>query len=268
LQPGISIADEASGELDVSLQRTDIERHFEEVLNLPEKLGKKRNQKFVICIDEFQSFEKFKNPILFQSRLRSVWQHHSHVVYILIGSKRHMMDRVFNSKSHPFFRFGEIMYLQKIKKKHFCRYIISTFERSGKTIPKERANMIISLAERNPYFVQQLSRYVWKKSTELVIDSDIKESLEDIIMHNAVWYLREVERMTPSQFNYLKAVVNEEKNLSGQDVIRKYKLGSSANVAKIKKVMEDREILDFWDLYPEFNDPFFKLWIRKQSFVY
>jgi AAA+ ATPase superfamily predicted ATPase len=268
LQPGISIADEASGELDVSLQWTDIERHFEEVLNLPEKLGKKRNQKFVICIDEFQSFEKFKNPILFQSRLRSIWQHHSHVVYILIGSKRHMMDRVFNSKSYPFFRFGEIMYLQKIKKKHFCRYIISTFERSGKTIPKERANMIISLAERNPYFVQQLSRYVWKKSTELVIDSDIKESLEDIIMHNAVWYLREVERMTPSQFNYLKAVVNEEKNLSGQDVIRKYKLGSSANVAKIKKVMEDREILDFWDLYPEFNDPFFKLWIRNQSFAY
>ncbi len=268
LQPGISIADEVSGELDVSLQWTDIERHFEEVLNLPEKLGKKRNQKFVICIDEFQSFEKFKNPILFQSRLRSVWQHHSHVVYILVGSKRHMMDRVFNSKSHPFYRFGEIMYLQKIKKKHFCRYIISTFERSGKTIPKERANMIISLSERNPYFVQQLSRYVWEKSTELVIDSDIKESLEDIIMHHAVWYLREVERMTPSQFNYLKAVVNEEKNLSGQDVIRKYKLGSSANVAKIKKVMEDREILDFRDLYPEFNDPFFKLWIRKQSFAY
>lgn len=264
LQPSISIANEASGEYDVSLQWTDIEKHFEEVLNFPEKLAKKRNQKFVICVDEFQSFEKFKNPILFQSRLRSVWQHHTHVVYILNGSKRNMMNRVFNSKNLPFFRFGEIMYLQKIKKKHFCRYIISTFERSGKTIPKERASMIITLAERNPYFVQQLSRYVWIKSAELVIDSDIKEAVEDIIQHNAVWYLREVERMTPTQFNYLKAVVNEEKNLSGQDVIRKYKLGSSANVAKIKKVMEDREILDFWNSYPVFNDPFFKLWIRKQ----
>ncbi len=267
LQPSISIVNETSGEFDVSLQWTDLERHFEEVLDLPEKMGKKRNQKFVISIDEFQSFEKFKNPILFQSRLRSVWQHHTHVVYILNGSKRHMMDSVFNSKSYPFFHFGEIMYLQKIKKKHFCRYIISTFERSGKTIPKERANLIISMAERNPYFVQQLSRYIWIKSGELVIDSDIKEAVEDIILQNAIWYLREVERMTPTQFNYLKAVVSEEKNLSGQDVIRKYKLGSSANVAKIKKVMEDREILDFWNANPEFNDPFFKLWIREQSYI-
>jgi hypothetical protein len=71
--------------------------------------------------------------------------------------------------------------------------------------------------------------------------------------------------MTSTQFNFLKAVMNEEKNLSGQNVIRKYKLGSSANVAKIKKVLEDREILDFWNPYPEFNDPFFKLWIKDRS---
>ena len=175
-----------------------------------------------------------------------------------------MMNRIFNSQNHPFFRFGEIMYLQKIKKKHFCRHIISTFGKSGKTIPKGRANKIITLAERNPYFIQQLSRYVWIKSGELVIDSDIQEAVNEIILQNAMWYLREVERMTPTQFNFLKAVMNEEKNLSGQGVIKKYKLGSSANVAKIKKVMEDREILDFWYPYPEFNDPFFKFWIRKQ----
>jgi AAA+ ATPase superfamily predicted ATPase len=265
LQPSISIGNVASGEFSLSFQWGDLDKHFEEVLNLPEKLGKKLNQKFVICIDEFQSLEKFKNPSLFQSRLRSVWQHHTHAVYILYGSKRHMMNRLFNSQNHPFFRFGEIMYLQKIKKKHFCQHIISTFERSGKTIPRERANLIIVLAERNPYFVQQLSRYVWLKSGELVIDSDIQEAIEDIILQNTIWYLREVERMTSTQFNFLKAVMNEEKNLSGQNVIRKYKLGSSANVAKIKKVLEDREILDFWNPYPEFNDPFFKLWIKDRS---
>lgn len=263
LQPSISIGNIASGEFNISLQWEDIDKNFQEILDLPEKMGKKRNQKFVICIDEFQSLEKFKNPELFQSRLRSVWQHHSQVVYILYGSKRHMMNEIFNSQNHPFFRFGEIMFLQKIKKKHFSQHIISTFEKSGKTIPKERADKIISLAERNPYFIQQLSRYVWIKSSELVIDSDLKEAVEEIMLQNAIWYIREVERMTPTQFNYLKAVMNEEKNLSGQAVIKQYKLGSSANVAKIKKVMEDREILDYWNDYPEFNDPFFKIWIRK-----
>jgi AAA+ ATPase superfamily predicted ATPase len=264
LQPNISIGNVASGEFNISLQWEDVEKNYDEVLNLPEKLAKKRNEKMVICIDEFQSMEKFKDPDLFQSRLRSVWQHHSHVVYILYGSKRHMMNKIFNSQNNPFFRFGELMFLQKIKKKHFCKFIIATFEKSGKVIPKNRANRIIELADKNPYFIQQLSRQVWIKSGELVIDTDITSSVEDIILQNTVWYIREVERMTPPQFSYLKAVMNGEPQLSGQEVIRKYKLGSSANVAKIKRVMEEREILDFWNPYPEFIDPFFKLWIRKQ----
>lgn len=265
IQPNISIGNIASGEFKVSLHWEDLEKNYSEILDLPEKLAKKRNEKFVICIDEFQSLDKFKDPDLFQSRLRSIWQHHSHVIYIIYGSKRHMMNKIFNSQNNPFFRFGEIMYLQKIKKKHFCKYIISTFEKSGKVIPKDRANKIIELADKNPYFIQQLSRYVWIKSSELVIDSDLKSAADEILLQNAVWYIREVERMTPPQFNYLKAVMIGEKKLSGQEVIRKYKLGSSANIAKIKRVMEEREILDFWNHYPEFNDPFFKLWIRKQN---
>jgi hypothetical protein len=265
IQPGITIGNVGSGEFNVTLQWEDMEKNYDEILDLPEKLAKKRKQKFIICIDEFQNMEKFKNPGLFQSRLRSVWQHHTHVVYILYGSKRPIMDKIFNDQNNPFYRFAENMYLPKIKKKHFSRYIISTFEKSGKTIPKDRAVKIIDLAEKNPYFVQQLARYVWMKSSEMVVESDLQEAVDEIMLQNAIWYLREVERMTPPQFNYLKAVVNKEQNLSGQEVLKKYKLGSSANVAKIKKVMEEREILDYWNPYPEFMDHFFKEWIKKKN---
>ena len=265
IQPSITIGTVASGEFNVALQWEDIEKNYDEILDLPEKLAKKRKQKFIICIDEFQCMEKFKDPGLFLSRLRSIWLHHTQVVYILYGSKRHIMDKIFNSQNNPFYRFAEIMYLPKIKKKHFSQYIISTFKKSGKTIPKDRTIKIIELAERNPYFVQQLARYVWIKSSEMVVETDLQEAVDEIMLQNAAWYIREVERMTPPQFNYLKAVANKEQNLSGQEVLKKYKLGSSANVAKIKKVMEEREILDYWNPYPEFNDPFFMQWIKKQN---
>jgi AAA+ ATPase superfamily predicted ATPase len=262
INPGITFGNTGTGEFRVTLRWEDLKKNYHEIIDLPEKLSKKRNQKFVIFIDEFQSLDKFSNPEQFQSRLMSVWQHHSHVVYLLLGSKRHKMNDIFISENNPFFQFGEIMYLQKIKKKYFCRYIMSTFEKSGKTIPKERAEKIIKLADKIPYFIQQLARNVWISSSEMVVESDIQSAVEEILYQNAVWYTREVERMTTPQFNYLKAVMNVEKKLSGQDVIRKYKLGSSANVAKIKKVMEEREILDYWNPYPVFNDPFFKLWIQ------
>lgn len=263
IQPSITIGNDPKGDFKITLQRADMEKGFEEILDLPEKLALKKKKKLIICIDEFQYHERFKNPLLFQSRLEPVWQNHKEVIYILCGSKPHRMEKIFNTEGNPFFSFGEVIYLSKIKKKHFRRYIISTFEKSGKTIPKERADILIDIVDRNPYFVQQLARQVWIKRSEMVIESDIQDAVEEIIQQNSIWYFREVERMTGPQFNYLKAVVNKEPNLSGQEVLREYKLGSSANVAKIKLVMEEREILDYKNHYPEFLDPFLKLWIKK-----
>ena len=263
IQPSITIGKDPKGDFKITLQKADMEKGFEEILDLPEKLALKKRKKLIICIDEFQYIERFKNPLLFQSRLGSVWQNHKEVIYILCGSKPHRMEKIFNTEGNPFFRLGDVIYLSKIKKKHFRRFIISTFERSGKTIPKERADKLIEIVGKNPYFVQQLARQVWIKRSEMVIESDIRDAVDEIIQQNSIWYFREVERMTGPQFNYLKAVVNREPNLSGQEVLRKYKLGSSANVAKIKLVMEEREILNYKNLYPEFLDPFLKLWIKE-----
>lgn len=264
-QPKIKPAESSSDEFRFSLQWEDIENNYDEILELPEKLALKLKIKFIICVDEFQSMDKFKDPELFQSRLRSVWQHHAHVVYILCGCKPHLMEHIFNHQYSPFFGFAVVMHLQKIKQKHFISYIMSTYERSGKNIPRDRVKKMIKLGDHNPYILQQLARYIWLHSSEMVIESDIESALEEILMQNSVWYKKEVERMTPPQFNYLRAVVAKEKNLSSKEVIRAYKLGTSANVAKIKKVMEEREILDFWSPYPQFIDPFFKLWIKRQG---
>ena len=64
IQPNISIGNVASGEFKLSLQWEDLEKNYDEILDLPEKLAKKRNEKFIICIDEFQSLDKFKDPDL------------------------------------------------------------------------------------------------------------------------------------------------------------------------------------------------------------
>ena len=264
LQQSITIENVTTGEFNISMEWEDLEKNYDRILDLPEKLAKKK-RKYIICIKEFQRIEKFKNNVKLQSWLKSVWQHHKHVIYLLCGSSRAIMEKIFLSQSNPFFNFAEIMYLSKIKKKYFSEYIISTFEKSGKIIPKDRADKMIDMAGKVPYFVQQLAQLVWMRSSEMVIESDIQSAVKEIVSQNGIWYLREVERMTPPQFNYLKAVVNKEQNLSGQEVLKKYRLGSSANVAKIKKVMEEREILDYRRQYPEFIDPFFRLWIEKNN---
>ena len=86
----------------------------DEVLDLAEKIAKKKGLKIVICIDEFQNITEFSDPDYFQKKLRSHWQLHQNVAYCLYGSKRHMMMEVFTNSSKPFYKFGNLMFLNKI----------------------------------------------------------------------------------------------------------------------------------------------------------
>ena len=58
----------------------------------------------VVCIDVFQQIGYFANSILFQTELRSVWQHHEQTSYCLFGSKKHMMETFFVDSSKPFYK--------------------------------------------------------------------------------------------------------------------------------------------------------------------
>ena len=95
----------------------------EDILQLPETIAKQKGIKIVICIDEFQQIADFPDSITFQKKLRSVWQLQSNVSYCLYGSKKHMMEKMFQSQSHPFYRFGDLFYLDKISETDWVEYI-------------------------------------------------------------------------------------------------------------------------------------------------
>lgn len=68
----------------------------EEILSLPELIATKKNIRIVVCIDEFQQIGEFPESLEVQKRLRSVWQHQKHTSYCLLGSKKHLMTKLFN----------------------------------------------------------------------------------------------------------------------------------------------------------------------------
>ena len=66
-----------------------------------------------------------------------MWQLQSHVSYCLYGSKKHMMEQMFQNASYPFYRFGDFFYLNKISEKDWVEYICQRFESTGKHISEE-----------------------------------------------------------------------------------------------------------------------------------
>jgi hypothetical protein len=71
--------------------------------------------------------------------------------------------------------------------------------------------------------------------------------------------------MSATQLNFLKAVASgERKNLTSAKTLQKYKLGTSANVVKIKKHLLYAEFIDIRNKEAFFIDPIYELWFRKE----
>lgn len=78
----------------------------------------------IVCIDEFQTIKDYPDTLSFQRELRSHWQQHSYVAYCLYGSKRNMMIDLFADSNNPFYKFGDMLFLQKISRDEWVKFII------------------------------------------------------------------------------------------------------------------------------------------------
>ena len=70
-----------------------------------------------------------------------------------------------------------------------------------------------------------------------------------------------IDSLTPTQIGFLQAVANGETSFTSQEVLNKYKLGSSANVKNIKNALEKKELIDILPDSITLQDPVFKHWL-------
>ena len=238
-----------------------------DILQLPEKIAQKKNFRLVVCIDEFQQIGDFTDSIKFQKKLRSVWQHQQHVTYCMFGSKKHLMEQFFNDKSMPFFKFGDMMFLKKIPTQEWVSFICDKFKETGKSITVEQATKICDATDNLSSYVQHLAWVIWYKSGNNVTNENIDSAINDLLEQNRIFFQREVEQLSELQMNFLRAVANGiSTGHSSKEVIKKYRLESSANVNAIKRSLLKKDIIDIEGQSVTINDSLFKLWIQRQQF--
>lgn len=253
----------------IKYEHEKVREFADEILNLPERIAKEKGIRMVICLDEFQNLTNLAEYELLEKKMRAVWQRQKLVSYCLFGSKRHMLEVIFNNPSKPFYRFGDLMLLPKIKEESWVKFIQSSFRKTRKQIPKEIATLIPRLMKNHSWYVQQLSHYVWNQSRsgEPVDKQVVQNALSELIFANQPLYQREIEGMSTTQIHLLKAIYQKEKQLTASAVMRNYALGTPRNVSKNRLILEGRDMIikDESGIY-EFLDPAFELWFGKQYF--
>lgn len=260
--PKFNVSLESKTDFSLSFDVKDLKKYSDEILNLPEKLGKKKNIKFIICIDEFQNLTSFHDYEHFEKKLRAIWQRHKHATYCLYGSKRHLMTQLFDSSNRPFYRFGDVMLLQKITTTKWIPYITKQFLHTNKYIDKKDAELIATLMKNHPWYVQQLSHYTWKNTSKKATTASVYKALQELLQTNSPLYQLAVENLSASQINLLKAIAQEEEKLTSTHVMTNYKLGTPNNVTQNVEKLLLKDIIHKNGIY-EFLDPAFEIWFKK-----
>ncbi|MCF0196780.1 MAG: ATP-binding protein [Bacteroidaceae bacterium] len=264
ISPKFSFGSDPMNDFSLSFEWNPRVDTAESILALPEQIAIKMNVKMIVCLDEFQQVADIQDCVGFQKKMRSVWQHQQHATYCMFGSKKHLMENIFSEKSMPFYKFGDMMFLKKISTEDWVPFICEKFSESGKSITEQQAARICELTENLSSYVQHLAWLVWFKAEATVRDEDVDGAIEILLEQNSVFFQREVEQMKESQLNFLRAMTDGvSSGFSRKDVIKKYRLESSANVQSVKKALIKKDLI-----YQEgdelfFDDPLLKLWLKR-----
>ena len=262
--PQVVIKDDVTDFMAFDVKFVPQEQDKMDILRLPETLAVAKNIRIIICIDEFQQLANLSGYKNMEGKMRSAWQQQQHVTYCLYGSKRHMMMDIFNNANSPFYRFGQMLFLNKIPKMEWIPFIRESFEKTGKHISEDFANLVCDLVECHSWYLQQLCYFIWNATAKEVNEQIFQYGLRQLVNTNSPMFLNDTESLAPSQIEMLRAIKDGVQQLSSMEAKRLYALGNPNTISKNKKVLKDKDIIEERKGKQVFVDPVYRLWFSQE----
>lgn len=264
--PKISIGQDPISDFSIALEYNNSNTVTEDILQLPETIAKRKGIKIVLCINEFQQIADFPDSLTFQKKLRSIWQLQRNVSYCLYGSKKHMMETMFQSQSHPFYRFGDIFYLNKIAESDWVEFICNRFKVTGKEISPELATEICSVTDRYSSYVQQLSWLVWLRTTFRTTKEDVEYGIDHMLDACEPLFIQQTESLSSYQMNFLRALTDGvTTGFTRSEILKNYQLGTAANISRLKKALTEKDLIALTAPKKlQISDPILALWLKRR----
>jgi uncharacterized protein len=141
-------------------RRTAIDDTIEELLALPAQIAAERERPAVLVFDEFQEILTLDRH--FPNLMRSVFQEQPEVGHVYLGSKRHVLERIFEDENEPFWRSAKRMEIGLIAPAAFARYLRQRFEETEKGIDDDALNRLLEATAGHPYGTQELAYFLWE----------------------------------------------------------------------------------------------------------
>jgi hypothetical protein len=237
---------------------------LEDLFNVVHERATREKVNAVIVFDEFQEITNYGDEEI-ERKMRSVFQSHRNVSYIFMGSKRHLLDEIFNKRDRAFYKSGKHFLLKKIDDSKLFPFIKNKFEQTGFKILDSVANQIIIESENHPYYVQFLCNIIWEQnlSNRNIHFESISEGITRLLNRESSAYYNIWESLTIKQKQTLIGLIT----LDGSRIFsRGFLLSNNLAASTVQKTIENlyqSGIIEKDNGNYVISDVFFKKWIQK-----
>ena len=235
-----------------------------EILDLPQRLAD--NRRILIILDEFQEVKDMLPDDGFERVMRSVIQNHRNVSYIFLGSRYHLLRRMFTDHNRPFYKSALTMLLDKPPFDESVSFVVSRFGRAGMEISEAAAKKLVAKIANIPYYIQQLGfetfRIVDEQGRRAVTPEDVESAYSRLSGFNRDQYEQLMLTFSAIQKKLLLALAREETEEFDEKYRRRYLLGVSSSVNSAKKKLLEDGHLDVINGKCRIADPFFAEYLK------
>lgn len=150
------------------------------LLDVPERIAEKCGLRLVIAIDEFQELASLKvgrpaTEVL--PMLRSVWQKHRHVSYMVAGSAHSLMTDLVASQRSPFFGHFELLEVGEFGPRDAVDLLMDSAH-----VSREVAVQAFNTLGGNPFYLQLLGEQLSSIPGERDAQA-LKEAISRLLFH-------------------------------------------------------------------------------------
>lgn len=247
-----------------SVRREDIDATLEKLLQLPAELGGGK-RRVALVFDEFQEILSI-DPGL-PALMRSIFQAQPEVAHVYLGSKRSMMERIFNDANEPFWRSAKRTELGLIDPRLFEPFIAGRFKATRRRVAPEAVAGVLAITHGHPYGTQELCYFLWEEVPEGATAGlpELDRAVVKVLRSENAHFSRIWEKAASSHRLVLQALADAPFRQLSEDVRRRHGLGGDATVRKaLRTLIDDELVIRDADGY-RIAEPFLAEWVRRSQ---
>jgi uncharacterized protein len=244
----------------------DIDETIEKLLELPQEIANERGRRAVLILDEFQEIVKL--DATFPNLMRAVFQTQPEVGHLYLGSKRHVMDKIFNDKNEPFWRAAKRLELGMIPPAKFAPFIRERFESTDKGIRDDALELLLGATGGHPYGTQQLAYTTWElvPTGHFAYPRDVEAALTKVLRGEHNHFSKIWDEATEHQRLLMLALALEPSGLYSREYHDRHGLVSNTHVQRAASTLIKEEIVgrDERGVH-SIIEPFFADWLTREQ---